>query len=180
SPAMKNTTNLKLLFLLLGSLLHFESFAQKEANNWFFGGGVGINFNYNPPQSLQGGMSLNHNGHASISDANGILQFYTGDNSSGYGLWNRNHQPLLNSDFMHSIGTSNNIIIPWPGQPQKYYLFHSNMASPPSCESYSVVDMALNNSLGGVTSIKNACHTNLTGSNKMGVQHRNNRDYCLI
>src|SRR5690606_3500408 len=99
---------------------------------------------------LQGAKSLGSNGHAAISDVNGNLLFYTGNDwLTPYSLWNRNHQPLPNSNLVIISQGGNSLIVPWPGQPQKYYLFHSNNTSNsnniPICELYSVVDMSLNN-----------------------------------
>jgi gliding motility-associated-like protein len=166
-------------------LLTLPTKAQKEANNWYFGHRAGINFNYNPPRAVYGGQTNTSFGHASMSDAAGNLLFYTGSNGSSiYTLWNRNHQPLLNSNGLPvGGGTSNSLIVPWPGQPKKYYLVTRRDGGSSTLtlgEYYSVVDMALNNGLGNVTSVKNKYLTNLSFADVIGIKHRNNRDYWVI
>ncbi|MGY8910452.1 MAG: hypothetical protein ACKVIG_11405 [Flavobacteriales bacterium] len=67
---------MKKLFLVLIIFFTLNIFSQKEANFWFFGENAGLNFSSNPPNSLNGGLSTDE-GSASISNANGELQFYT-------------------------------------------------------------------------------------------------------
>ena len=67
---MRTAMSLKLLFLLVCSFLHFESNAQKEANNWYFGYNAGLNFNTNPPTVLYDGQTNHLRGAGTISDAN--------------------------------------------------------------------------------------------------------------
>ena len=70
---------------LIPALLFFFAFsiyAQKEANIWYFGENAGLDFSTNPPNDIVGSLSTDE-GSASISNANGDLQFYT-DGSTVY------------------------------------------------------------------------------------------------
>jgi gliding motility-associated-like protein len=170
-----------LLFLLCCSLfLNLSAQAQKEANNWYFGYGAGISFNSNPPSALYGGQTAFVYGAASMSGASGNLLFY----AAPFSLRNRNHQLMPNSTGMSIGGNDDNtLIVPWPGQSQKYYLFTPSQTSGPVStpyEGYSIIDMALNGGLGNVTATKNVYLTDYSFSDVNGVKHRNNRDYWVI
>ncbi|TXI67741.1 MAG: hypothetical protein E6Q46_02540 [Flavobacterium sp.] len=68
------------------------SFAQGEANIWYFGNKAGISFNSGVPVPLLDGQMQADEGCATLSDANGNLLFYT----NGITVWNRNHQIMPN------------------------------------------------------------------------------------
>lgn len=158
--------------------------AQKEANNWLFGSRAGINFNSNPPLPILNGKTIGYTGSASISDANGNLQFYY---SSGIfnsdTIFNRNHQPMPNGYGFSNFQHSNSLIIPWPGQ-LKYYLFTGITEFTATrinyLNGYSVIDMTLNNGMGDVTAVKNKVLNDTSFFASVAVQHRNMRDYWVI
>lgn len=62
-------------------------FAQKQANIWYFGTRVGLDFNQTPPLVLSNGVANSEEGSAAISDYNGKLLFDT----NGEILANRKH-----------------------------------------------------------------------------------------
>jgi len=135
--------------------------------------------------------------NASMCDSAGNLLFYT----NGIYIANRLHQPMLNGTGLRTPGTSGFdeygipisqgvLILPWPGQTQKYLVFYGRVGyfyyeGVPTAGNaslyYSVVDMALDNGLGAVTD-KNVLITNDTL--KMGrlsaVRHANGRDWWLV
>lgn len=126
------------LFCLLGLTY---SFAQGEANNWYFGRNAGVNFNTNPPTALTDGQLNTNEGCSSISDASGNLLFYT----DGRTVYNRQHQIMSNADYFGGNGllgdpssTSSGLIIPHPTNPDLFYVFtvdephHDNAAAFPN------------------------------------------------
>ncbi|WP_405569827.1 T9SS type B sorting domain-containing protein [Winogradskyella sp. Asnod2-B02-A] len=181
---ISNYFNLKkTTFLLL--IICFNSnnlFGQREAKNWYFGRNAGIEFTSNSSQRLTDGNIEAAEGCASISDAQGNLLFYTdGFNvmNSNHELMNVNDELLG-----HWSTTQSSIIIPKPNSNSIYYIFtldvpttenaeyypdpnpdptHFNIFddSSPSDDglnnglNYSIVDMTLNNGLGGITSSNN-------------------------
>ena len=143
---MKKYSLLILLFFAL------KSFSQKEANIWYFGENAGLDFNTNPPTALTGSFKTDE-GSASISDSNGILQFYT-DGSIAY--------DRLGNDMRNGTGllgdpssAQSAIIVPKPQDPNIYYLFTvGNQFRFPSDGNgvhYSIVDMSLNGGFGAIT-----------------------------
>ncbi len=143
---MKKYTLLILLFFAL------KSFSQKEANIWYFGENTGLDFNTNPPTALTGSLSTDE-GSTSISNSNGILQFYT-DGSIAYdrsGAIMSNGRGLLGD----SSSAQSAIIVPKPKDPNIYYLFtvgnQRNLASNGNGVHYSIVDMSLNGGFGAIT-----------------------------
>jgi len=172
--------------LLFNWLLFFviPAVAQKEANNWLFGNRAGINFNSNPPQPILNGKTVGNVGSASISDANGNLQFYFNSNYNfNDTIYNRNHQPMPNGHGFSGYGSLTSLIVPWPGQ-NKYFLFSGITEFTGTGlnynNGYSVIDMALNNSLGDVTAVKNKILNDPSFYASVAVQHRNMRDYWII
>ena len=107
---MKVSKNI--LVILLSVVFIFpvlNSFAQKEANWWYFGSKAGLNFNSivsGLPTPVSNGAMVTQEGCASISDANGRLLFYT----DGKTVWNRNHVVMSNGtgllgNFFYTISS---------------------------------------------------------------------------
>lgn len=74
-----------LLIILL--FLSLASYAQGEANIWYFGNKAGLDFNSGSPVALTDGQIESEEGCATISDANGHLLFYT----DGVSVWDKNN-----------------------------------------------------------------------------------------
>lgn len=194
---------MKNIFLLLaGLLLPYLVFSQGENNNWYFGSYAGITFNTNPPSAITDGQVDTFEGVASISNSEGDLLFYT----DGYTIWNREHEPMENGEGLTGSSTSQQtIILPFPGQPQKYFVF--TMGSVEYLDgfpeenpiSYSIVDMTqgdLDNNptnpqpLGAVDinykniSIKDEFGQNLTSLFRSeaitAIQHSDNSSYWVL
>jgi gliding motility-associated-like protein len=115
----------RLIAFFIG-ILGFSTFAQGEANNWYFGINAGITFNTNPPSVLTDGQLRTNEGCSSISDPNGNLVMYT----DGRTIWNRNHQIMPNADYFGGTGlngdpssTSSGLIVPHPTNPDLYFVF---------------------------------------------------------
>lgn len=133
---MKQIATLLLFFFTM------VSFAQKEANNWYFGRNAGIKFNNDGTVSvLTGGQIVTNEGCSTISDPDGNLLFYT----DGRTVWDHNHVKMPNGDYNAGTGllgdpssTLSGIIVPKKGDPNIYYIFtvdephHQNAAVYPA------------------------------------------------
>lgn len=150
------------------------SLAQKEANVWHFGHGVGLDFNGGEALPITGAMST-YEGCTAYCDPMGNLLFYSngggriplGGQSTGI-IWNRNHEVMYDMQGLEGGGWSagqSSVIVPAPGEPDVYYLFtvdeieHYVDATPeilalqPNGRGlrYFKIDMTLNDGLGDVT-----------------------------
>lgn len=141
---LKYVLNSSLLLLLL--LFSEQICAQQEADNWYFGSYAGLNFNTGAPVALTDGALNTDEGCATISDSNGELLFYT----SGEKVWDKNHNIMPNGTGLMGDLTSSQsaIIVPFPNDTNKYYLFTVRFVN--YGVYYSVVDMSLNSGLGDI------------------------------
>src|SRR5438552_12167024 len=73
--AMNSKPTLLLTIIIL--LLSQKSFAQKEANIWYFGSYGGVDFNSGAPVVLTNSAMSAFEGCTSIANHNGQLLFYT-------------------------------------------------------------------------------------------------------
>lgn len=141
---------LKNIFFILFLWIPIASFAQKEANIWYFGHGAGLDFNYDPPRVLLDGVGGAHEGTAVMADQNGQLLFYT----NGERVWNKHHQLMENGTDLggHESARQSSVIVSVPGKDRLYYILtmdaHEN--SYKNGLMYSVVDLKANYGLGKV------------------------------
>ena len=183
---MKTRLRLKLLlFLFFSLLLQVESYAQKEANNWYFGFNAGLSFNSNPSQILTNGQATGEWGHAAVSDASGNLLFYACGqiNNNSPRLLDRRHLGMPNSvsGGINGNSAANTLIVPWPGQPQKFFFFSQYTSSIGFYNSYSLIDMNLNGGFGDISpSANNQFIHSIDALEVLGIHHRNNRDFWII
>ena len=70
----------------------FQSFAQGEANIWYFGENAGLDFNTGSVVAINNSQLNTREGCSSFSTSSGELLFY----SDGTTIWNKNHTPMLN------------------------------------------------------------------------------------
>ncbi|MEX0813507.1 MAG: gliding motility-associated C-terminal domain-containing protein [Chitinophagales bacterium] len=124
------------------------TFAQGEANIWYFGSNAGVDFNGGAPVALTNGALNTIEGCASISDKNGNLIFYT----DGIFVYNRNHQQMPNGFglFGNPTAAQSGLIVPQPGNPNLFIVFTVDGAGGPNGFRYSEVDMTLDNGNGDV------------------------------
>ena len=106
--------------------IHISSFAQGEANNWYFGNNAGITFNTNPPSALIDGELQTQEGCSSISDVGGNLLMYT----DGRSIWDRAHNIMPNANYFEGTGllgdsasTQSGLIVPHPLESDIFYVF---------------------------------------------------------
>lgn len=135
----------KLIAILALILSVTLCYPQGSANNWYFGGNAGLNFNTSPPQVLENGQLDTKEGCASISDQSGKLLFYT----DGSTIYNRSHQIMENGNglFGDASSTQSAIIIPKPRSPKIFYVFTvDNFLDDVNYGvNYSIVDFTENN-----------------------------------
>nr|WP_315151415.1 T9SS type B sorting domain-containing protein [uncultured Flavobacterium sp.] len=143
----------KTLLLITFLSISLGSYAQGEANIWYFGNKAGLDFNSGNPVALTDGKLVTLEGCATISNAAGQLLFYT----DGITVWNKNHQIMPNGTGLsgHYSSTQSAVIVPKPNDPNIYYIFTVTELAYPDGVRYSEVDLSLNGGLGDVTSNKN-------------------------
>jgi len=177
-----------------------SAFAQhdlKESNVWAFDRKLGLDFNSGFPVLITTAMHSAANsafsapafveGCASVSDENGQLLFY----NSGDTIWNRNHQVMTNGFGINPTVASSTyqgaLIAPVISDPNKYYVFslessevlNTNPVGPGRLY-YSVVDMTLDNGLGGVMSGQKAILLDSSLSEMMTIVAGDNCDLWLL
>lgn len=169
------------VFVLLGLLVFSISpiAAQKYANNWFFGHGIGLNFQtgigvFDSTNTLNASEAT-----CSMSDAHGNLIFYyVGDS-----LMNGQHQKMANGD---SVGPSEDhtisqfIAVQQPDSAHRYYLLTPRITLTSGLQLlYSVIDMSKQGGLGEVVE-KNTVLIPGNGSELVtAVKHANGRDVWI-
>lgn len=164
----KLTATYFFLFLLCSAT------AQKQANTWYFGNKVGLDFNQTPPTPLYNSVQKSEEGNTVISDRNGKLLFYT----NGLGLLNRKHQPMKNGNGLMGdlSSTDNDIIIPAPGNDSIYYLFTIGAAFQPTKGfRYNIINIRGDSGYGEVIS-KNIILENAGFEKLSAVKHCNKTD----
>lgn len=110
---------LSILFIIITSV---PVFAQKEANNWYFGVRAGLTFQGGTASPLGNGQLYSQEGCATASDPKtGALLFYT----DGINIWNRNHQVINSGNPLKGgpSSTQNALIVPNPANKLQYYVF---------------------------------------------------------
>ena len=148
--------------------------AQKQANTWYFGNKVGLDFNQNPPAVLLNSAVSSLEGCMSMSDNNGQLLFY----SNGVLLFNKRHLLMKNgNNLMGDLSSTNNIVaIPQPGNDSIYYLFTIGAQNQTAKGfRYSIINMNGDAGQGEVTN-KNILIEDSTYEKLAAVKHCNKKD----
>ena len=140
----------QILFMMAAILFAHSLYAQNEANVWYFGEYAGIDFSTGSPVAISGSKLSTDEGCATICNNVGELLFYT----DGSRIWNRSHATMQNGNNLrgHSSSTQSGVIVPMPGDDDKYYVFTVGARQEESNEDfcYSIVDMSLDGGLGAV------------------------------
>lgn len=158
-------------------LTTINAYAQKEADNWYFGQQAGITFSTTQPTFLSGGSVFTAEGSSSVSDANGNLLFY----SDGITVWDKLHNPMPNGTNLlgGESSTQSCLIVKQPGS-ALYYIFTTTEQESSVFEmNYSIVDMSLNNGYGDVSSLNNLLLVPST-EKLTAVRHSNGTDLWII
>ncbi|NQX91189.1 MAG: gliding motility-associated C-terminal domain-containing protein [Flavobacteriales bacterium] len=130
--------------------------AQLQESHWLFGFNGEVVFNDNIPQDVGTGPLYVTEGSASISTADGVLQFYT----DGSNIYDNTGTPMPNGNVVQGddSSTQNVLIVPQPGDDDErfYYVFgvpsqiDNNGGTVDSGLEVVLVDMQSNNGLGDV------------------------------
>lgn len=134
------------IFLLL--LIAFDSYSQRQTQNWYFGRNAGLSFVATPPTSLLDGALNTFEGCATFSDNQGNLLFYT----DGMNVFDKNHQRMPNGSGLMGNPSSaqSGIIVPNSSSPSKFYVFTVDAEGGGNGLRYSEVDLSLNGGTGDV------------------------------
>ncbi|MFZ4707993.1 MAG: PKD domain-containing protein, partial [Bacteroidales bacterium] len=137
--------------LLCGFFAGINCYAQKEANNWYFGFQQAVNFATGNPALVANSAMNTPYGSTSISDSLGNLLFY----SNGQIIYDRNNLMMPHGDKLLSNdnATSPCVAFQKPGDQYQYYLFTvsgSPIDQKGPCVNYSVIDMRLNGGTGDI------------------------------
>ncbi|MDG5492674.1 T9SS type B sorting domain-containing protein [Psychroserpens sp. SPM9] len=161
--------------------------AQKERNQWYFGLLSGMKYDGSNYSSLDDnsierqiafGMIEGPDNIICANDEDGNLMFY----SDGRIFRNKLHQNLLNSPTdEYAVRESQAAVARDPGNPNRYYVFVTIYDGIRQKLSYSVVDMSLDDGLGGlVPDKKHILLTSRVGQHMVTARHANGRDIWLI
>ncbi|WP_411767761.1 T9SS type B sorting domain-containing protein [Winogradskyella sp. A3E31] len=177
----------KTILLLTISLFFCCVYAQKERNQWYFGMLAGMQFDGNNYSSLGDntierriafGIIEGPDNIICANDQDGNLMFY----SDGRIFKNRLHQNMLNSPTdEYAFWESQAAIARDPGNPNRYYVFITIQDGLKKRLSYTLVDMSLDNGLGGL--VPNKTHilmANDVGQHMVTARHANGKDVWLI
>lgn len=159
------------LFLVNAQVVLAQS-EIKRTYNWVYGDNRHLRISETSFTDLGSSAMNAGEGSACISDTSGNLLFYT----NGQTVWNKQHKRMPNGNGLFASGTvtQNSIIIPWPGQANKYLVFTNNYAL-----YYSIVDMSLNGGLGDVTQ-KNVLIIDHIGEQLTACYHKNKNDVWIV
>ena len=169
SFARRNCIILLLIFLYTGAFGQLSE--NKESYNWFFGVNSGMTWKTvqsktdgsktldNLPTPLTGSVMNQHEGCFTVSDYDGNLMFY----SDGISIWNKNHALMPNGTGMtgNNDAAQSGIVVPYPGQGNKFIAFTIGSHSQVNRLAYSVIDMNLDGGKGDVDVTQK--NINLTG-----------------
>lgn len=170
---------MKIKFLIIFYLIVvYNCLGQGEANNWYFGNHAAISFNSGSPVALTNSAMQTNEGCATLSDASGLLLFYT----DGSTVYDRNHQVMPNGTGLmgHESTTQSGTIVPLPGSTNLFYVFTLDQMATPNGFRYSIVDLNLNGGLGAVTSTKNILIYTPSCEKISVIKHANNVDFWIV
>ncbi|HPE58632.1 MAG TPA: PKD domain-containing protein, partial [Bacteroidales bacterium] len=162
---------------LLISLLCLKAEGQNQANIWYFSPREGLDFNSGHPVYLDN-IKDYVLFSTCLSDTTGKLLFYTDGNT----VWNTELDTLQNgSGLFAGNNTQATVIVPDPGNSNKYYIFTVGGENLVIGLYYSIIDISMDNGKGAVIS-KNIMVPEGTWARHRitAVKHSNNRDFWII
>ncbi|WP_430408316.1 T9SS type B sorting domain-containing protein [Kordia sp.] len=132
----------KILLFVFTIVSFLYSFSQGQTNIWYFGDNAGLDFNSGTPVAITDGQLETFEGCATISNADGQLLFYT----DGITVWDKNHDIMPNGFGLQGNPSSSQsgIIVPFPDDTDKYYIFSVDQNTDGGGLFYSVLDLTLN------------------------------------
>lgn len=154
---------------------------MKEAGLWYFGVYAGINFNEGDafPETAQPDIFQAPISPGIICDTAGNIIFMT----TGKQVFNKNFEKIADGLFGHFSCTQPAIIIPKPGNPERYYIFTSDSYRDIDGDkglNYSEMYVNVYNGVGGLGSLNNNLSPEGMDGRLTSVRHANGKDYWLI
>ena len=149
---------------------------QKQANHWFFGDSVAMEFRQGGVVVTSQSSMYAPEGCATASDGDGNLLFY----SNGSAVWNRHHEVMAGGGSLTGEAdvTQSVLCIPKPGCQFRYWYLFVNSPYDHRKISYVVIDMEMADGLGAV--VETADLMNGPSERMTAVNHCNGRDVWLI
>jgi|GEM_PF-1020173 len=152
--------------------------SRRNATYWYFGYNCGLKFGNNRPVPLLDGAFTNFEGASSMSDSAGKLLFY----SNGITVWTAQHTIMQNGTGLLSDPSASQgaVIVPYPGQPSKYFLFTVGSAWGGSADFvYNLVDMREDSGRGAIV-LKNNRIRRVNSEKISAVYHINQRNIWVL
>lgn len=194
--SLRGTITLFLLLLIFPPAISQSTWSTtncpksgKEAYIWYFGNYAGLHFtdDLQKPELLTNQNVMKAaKGTAIICDSMGNLLFF----SDGTRVWDRNFTLMPNATNLAGDQSSTQpaLIVPWPGDSSKYYLFtiKSFKPNPPGpvlpCEfRVTIIDMKERNGLGDALSTVLNKELLIPSTTKLtAVKHKNGKDYWVV
>lgn len=188
---------LKIIYKLIAAFLVLNctiSQAQFTDRYWCFGDSAGIDFS-NLSNPIPGHSVLRARGTcASICDSLGNLLFYAG--SPDIDIWlppgppytynegmiiNKSHLKMQNGDSLTTdLWYQEMIIVPDPGNINRFYLFTAGVVNPVDGFYYSVIDLSYNSGLGKVIQKNVQLESFDIADGLAAVKHGNGRDWWVV
>ncbi len=174
--------------ILLFLFLWISGFPQKQDRIWLFADSAGIDFNdIAHPVAITSNITYPClTSFTSIADNNGNLLFYSAGTDLFYysmHVFDKYGNQMQGSDSLRGYPwvRQGSMIIPMPGNTNKYYLFLGDrMGSMGNYIFYNVIDMSLNGGLGSVISRNNLLLNDYVNEKLNAVKHANGRDWWII
>jgi hypothetical protein len=167
----------KILLLTFLSVFGLSSYAQHQADHWYFGTLAGLDFSSGTPVAVSGSVNSSE-GTASVSSASGDLMFYT----DGVYVWDSTDAVMPNgAGLMGDISsTQSAIIVPSPTSQSQFYIFTTAADGGSAGLRYSTVDMTLNGGLGDVTTTKNISLTDSVTEKLCAIKDAEGTGYWIM
>jgi hypothetical protein len=157
----------KFCVVIIFIVLSYQSYSQKQFNNWYFGDSAAITFNYGSPAKSLVNSKMKADYSASISNRYGNLLFYT----DGYKIWDSTD--LIDSIYSNKTGGNFPLIIPITADTNKFCIISID----DSGYNYSIFNRNSKKfEKKNILFLHNYIQINLITS----VRHKNNKDFWII
>lgn len=173
---------MKQFFLLIAIVfISFQAYSQwKWATRSYFGTQAGVSWAGAVPVPLLDGVSSCFEGAATISDSTtGNLLFYVGNQN----VYTSTHVTMPNGTGLLAGFSSSQgyVIVPMPGNGNRFYIFTTGDFCSTNGLRYSIVDMTLNAGLGDIIpASKNTALVTPVTEHLAAVKHSNCKDYWVV
>ena len=165
-----------IIWLVACLLFGCNSYAQNQANIWYFGYKHGLDFNSGYAEYLDDCPEWQYY-TTSISDTNSNLLFFT----DGQTVWNKEREIMINGEGLHGdrYNPQPAVICPDPENADRYYVFTVGSPDIHKGLEYNIIGMALGN--GSVVTKNVVVPAGEFAKHKItAVKKANNVDYWII